>query len=126
MKMRHPIPLPPSELVGEDEWTGNHILPAGTLGSLSGTVEIDLDDGTVQSATLTGNTVFELPAVTADESEHLTLILTNGAGDIAITVTGVLWLGGEAPDLDDSNAAVNVIVLRGISGQWIADGGPAA
>jgi hypothetical protein len=125
MEMGHPTPSPGNKVTGV-HWLGNHTLKASDLGSKSGIVALSITDGPAQAATLTGNTTFTLPAITAGQTEHITLILTNADDDIAITVTGALWLGGQAPDLDDSDGAVNVITLRGIAGQWIADGDTAA
>lgn len=125
MKILHPSPGE-GEKVGQAEWEGGHILPAAALGNLSGTVALSISDGPAQAGVLTGNVTFTLPAVPAGRTEHITLILTNDDDGIAITVTGALWMGGEAPNLDGSKGAVNVIVLRAIGGQWIADGGPAA
>ncbi|MDY0073741.1 MAG: hypothetical protein RBR77_14005 [Thauera sp.] len=124
MKILHPSPGE-GEKVGQAEWEGGHILPAAALGNLSGTVALSISDGPAQAGVLTGNVTFTLPAVPAGQTEHITLILTNGDEGIAITVAGALWIGGEAPDLDDSDEAVNVITLRGIAGQWFADGGTA-
>lgn len=93
-------------------------VPAHALGSISGTVALDTDNGSVQTGTLTGGVTFTLPSVAANTTEHLTLILTN-AGSHSIAITGASWVSGAAPDLDDDC----IIVLRGTAAGWIADGG---
>lgn len=101
-------------------WDEPHdvVVPTHALGSISGSVSIDLTNGSVQTGALTGAVTFALPSVAANTTEHLTLILTN-AGTHAITVTGAAWVSGAAPDLGNDC----IIVLRGTSAGWIADGG---
>lgn len=115
MRLRH---LTTEAVVGGTEWNENHVLAAHSLGSISGSVSITLDNGSVQSGTLTGTTTFTLPSVASGTTEHLTLILGN-TGSHSITITGATWVTGAAPDLDDDC----IIVLRGTAAGWIADGG---
>lgn len=121
MRLRHKTTTAP---IGGAQWNEDHTLAAHALGSITGSVTIDLANGCVQTGTLTGNVTFTLPAVAAGTTEHLTLILTNdGTAGRAVTITGIQWVGGVAPAFDDSANAKNIIVLRGIDGAWIGDGG---
>jgi hypothetical protein len=124
MRLRHATT---TATIGAAQWNESHVLAAHDLGSISGTVTVSLENGSVQSGVLAGNVTFDLPAVAAGTTEHLTLILTNDAtAGRAVTVTGVQWIGGVAPTFDTAANAKNVIVLRGVSGVWIGDGGKFA
>lgn len=121
MRLRHATT---TATIGETQWNESHVLAAHALGGRVGVTPITLDNGSVQTATLTGNVTFTLPTVGAGTTEHLTLILSNNAtGGHAVTITGVQWVGGTAPTFDTSANAQNIIVLRGIGGAWIGDGG---
>lgn len=124
MRLRHATT---TAVIGAAQWNESHTLAAHDLGSISGTVSITLENGSVQTSTLTGNVTFTLPAVTSGTTEHLTLILTNdGTAGRAVTITGIQWVGGTAPTFDTAASAKNIIVLRGINGTWIGDGGKFA
>lgn len=124
MRLRHATT---EAVIGAAQWNESHTLAAHDLGSISGTVSITLENGSVQTGTLTGNVTFTLPTVTAGTTEHLTLILTNdGTAGRAVTITGIQWVGGTAPTFDTAASAKNIIVLRGINGTWIGDGGKFA
>lgn len=124
MRLRHATT---TAVIGATQWNESHTLAAHDLGSISGTVSITLENGSVQTSTLTGNVTFTLPAVTSGTTEHLTLILTNdGTAGRAVTITGIQWVGGTAPTFDTAASAKNIIVLRGINGTWIGDGGKFA
>lgn len=124
MRLRHATT---TAVIGATQWNESHTLAAHDLGSISGTVSITLENGSVQTSTLTGNVTFTLPAVTSGTTEHLTLILTNdGTAGRAVTITGIQWVGGTAPTFDTAASAKNIIVLRGINGTWVGDGGKFA
>lgn len=124
MRLRHKTT---TAVIGETQWNESHILAEYSLGNISGTVSITLENGSVQSATLTGNVTFTLPSVAAGTTEHLTLILSNdGTAGRAVTITGVEWFGGVAPTFDTAASAKNIVVLRGTNSGWIGDGGKAA
>ena len=109
------------------KWNKDHVLAAHSLGSISGSVSVSFNNGSVQTGTLAGNVTFTLPTVAAGTTEHLTLILTNDAtAGRAVTITGIRWVGGTAPTFDTAANAKNIIVLRGINGTWIGDGGKFA
>lgn len=99
------------------------------LGNISGTVALDLDYGSVQTATLTGNTILSLPLLTTSETVALTLILTNdGSHSIDIVASqGFFWVGTEAPELNQDDQARNILLFRGAYSEgWIGDGSPIA
>lgn len=124
MRLRHATT---TAVIGATQWNESHTLAAHDLGSISGTVSITLENGSVQTGTLTGNVTFTLPTVTSGTTEHLTLILTNdGTAGRAVTITGIQWVGGTAPTFDTAASAKNIIVLRGINGTWVGDGGKFA
>ena len=124
MRLRHKTT---TATISGPQWNEDHVLASHDLGNITGSVTIDLANGCVQTGTLTGNVTFTLPAVAAGTTEHLTLILTNDAtAGRAVTITGIQWVGGAAPTFDTAAAAKNIIVLRGINGAWIGDGGKFA
>ena len=124
MRLRHATTTAP---ISGTQWNESHVLAAHALGNITGSVSLTLDNGSVQTGTLTGNVTFTLPTVTAGTTEHLTLILTNdGTAGRAVTITGIQWVGGTAPTFDTAANAKNIIVLRGINGTWIGDGGKFA
>lgn len=124
MRLRHKST---TAVIGATQWNEDHVAAAHALGNLTGSVTIDLTHGSVQSGTLTGNVTVTLPTVAAGTTEHLTLILTNdGTAGRAVTIPGIQWVGGAAPTFDTAAAAKNIILLRGINGAWIGDGGKFA
>lgn len=97
------------------------------LGTISGTVNINLTNSDTQIGTLSGNTTIVLPALAAGQTRQLTLIITNSsAGGHAITVPSVAWIGQGAPQFNVAANARNILLFRGIDGLWIGDGGPVA
>ena len=124
MRLRHATT---TATISGTQWNESHVLAAHALGNITGSVSLTLDNGSVQTGTLTGNVTFTLPTVAAGTTEHLTLILTNDAtAGRAVTITGIQWVGGTAPTFDTAASAKNIIVLRGINGAWIGDGGKFA
>jgi hypothetical protein len=126
MKLRHKTT---TALIGGTQWNEDHSLPTHSLGSLGSTETIDLANGSVQIGTVDATVTITLPSIPTGTTEHLTLFLTNSGAGNAITITsaaGFEWLGGVAPELNDADAARNVLVFRGADGQgWVGDGGEA-
>lgn len=124
MRLRHKTT---AAVITGTQWNESHVLATHDLGNITGSVSLTLDNGSVQTGTLTGNVTFTLPTVAAGTTEHMTLILTNDAtAGRAVTLTGIQWVGGAAPTFDTAASAKNIIVLRGINGAWIGDGGKFA
>ena len=68
-----------------------------------GVVNLDISNGNVFNATLTGNTDFTL-SPTDNNANSLTLILSQGATVYTVTFpASVKWQGGEIPDLSEAN-----------------------
>lgn len=96
-------------------------IPAHALGNITGAVSIDLANGSVQSATLTGNVTITLPAVGAGVSERITLLLTqDGTGGRTVTI------GGEGCSVNLSPAARTVVERVGVTAGWYASSLPVA
>jgi hypothetical protein len=64
------------------------------LGNVSGTTSVDINNGTIQTCTMTANTFFEISSVTSGKS--VTLIITQGTGApyFASYSSTVLWASG--------------------------------
>lgn len=125
MKILHPLPGQ-GDKVTEAEWTGGHQLLATHLGTISGSVTLDVADGPKQLAEIDDALLLSLPVLPYGVSEQITLILTNDGAEHAVVVTGVKWVHGSAPDLDDDDEAQNILIFSGTSDGWIADGGKLA
>lgn len=122
MRLRHKTT---TAVISGPQWNEDHVLASHDLGNISGSVTIDLANGSVQRGVLTGNVTFALPTVPAGTAEHLTLILSNDStAGRAVTITLIQWVGGAAPTFDTGANAKNIIVLRGTNSHgWIGDGG---
>lgn len=83
-------------------------ITASVLGNISGATALDLNNGNVFTATVTGNTTlsFTNPAA-AGQTSFLTLILTNGGAFTTTFPGSIVWLGGTPPTLEASG--VNVL-----------------
>lgn len=97
--------------------TGGGVETLNALGSGSGTRAINLANGNVVSATLTGNTTFTFSGATASTACSFGLYLTqDGTGSRTVTWPGsVRWSGG-APTLSTGANAVDILVFETIDG----------
>jgi len=97
------------------------------IGSITAGTNADLEDGNVQSVTMTANTFdFGLTNALASNSSSLTLIVTNGGLATVTWLSGahdgggnaVKWAGGTAPTLTSSG--IDALVFTTIDGgtQW--------
>ena len=97
------------------------------IGSISAAANADLEDGNVQSVTMTANTFnFGITNALASQSNSLTLIVTNGGLATVTWLSGahdgggnaVDWAGGSAPTLTSSG--IDALVFTTINGgtQW--------
>ena len=121
MRLRHNTT---TAVIGGAQWNESHVLAEHDLGNISGSVSINLENGSVQSGVLTGNVTFTLPAVASGTTEHLSIILTNDStAGRAVIITGIQWIGGIAPTFDTAANEKNIIILRGTNAGWIGDGG---
>ncbi|MGB4957553.1 MAG: hypothetical protein WBO49_03830 [Candidatus Saccharimonas sp.] len=98
--------------------TGGGVETLNALGSGSGTRAINLANGNVVSATLTGNTTFTFSGATASTACSFGLYLTqDGTGNRTVTwPASVKWAGGTAPTLSTGASNVDVLVFETING----------
>lgn len=83
------------------------------LGEVTGATSIDLADGNVVVATLTGDPAFTFAASTANpgRAQSFTLVLQSTGGATVTWSSPVLWAGGAAPSLSAGAAAVDVFTF---------------
>ena len=98
------------------------------IGSITSATNADLEDGNVQTVTMTANTFnFGITNALASHSNSLTLIVTNGGLATVTWVSGahggggnaIDWAGGTAPTL--TNSGVDALVFTTSDGgtQWM-------
>lgn len=98
--------------------TGGGVETLNALGSGSGTRAINLANGNVVSATLSGNTTFTFTGATASTACSFGLYLTQDAtGSRTVTwPASVRWAGGSAPTLSTGANNVDILVFETING----------
>ncbi len=98
--------------------TGGGVETLNALGSGSGTRAINLANGNVVSATLTGNTTFTFSGATASTACSFGLYLTqDGTGSRTVTwPASVKWAGGTAPTLSTGASDIDILVFETING----------
>jgi hypothetical protein len=92
--------------------------------SVSGTVLLSPKLGSIQDLTVTGTTTFDL-AADFDSGESCTLHIQNPSSNAISWTSSILWIGGSAPSLNDSNGTYMVSVWRVGSNYYGAYGGRA-
>ena len=98
--------------------TGGGVETLNVLGSGSGTRAINLANGNVVSATLTGNTTFTFSGATASTACSFGLYLTQDAtGSRTVTwPASVKWAGGTPPTLSTGANDIDILVFETING----------
>lgn len=86
------------------------------IGNTGTAVTLALTNGTVQSATLTGNCTFTMPTAAAGKS--LLLYLSTGAGSFTGTFTGVKWPGGAAPTITATASKLDILTFSSDGANW--------
>lgn len=86
------------------------------IGNTSTAKTIDLTNGTVQTATLTGNCTFTMPTATAGKS--FVLYLNTGAGSFTATFTGVKWPTAGAPAITTTAARLDILSFSADGTNW--------
>lgn len=86
------------------------------IGNTSTAKTIDLTNGTVQTATLTGNCTFTMPTATAGKS--FTLLLKTGAGSFTATFTGVKWPTAGAPTITVTASKMDLLTFFADGTNW--------
>lgn len=86
------------------------------IGNTGTAKTIDLTNGTVQTATLTGNCTFTMPTATAGKS--FILILSTGAGSFTATFTSVKWPSNTAPTITTTASRWDILTFVADGTNW--------
>lgn len=86
------------------------------IGNTGTAKTIDLTNGTVQTATLTGNCTFTMPTATAGKS--FVLYLKTGAGSFTATFTGVKWPTAGAPTITATASKMDILTFFADGTNW--------
>jgi hypothetical protein len=86
------------------------------IGNTGTAQTIALTNGTVQTATLTGNCTFTMPTATAGKS--FVLLLKTGAGGFTAAFTGVKWPSAGAPTITATAAKMDIITFVADGSAW--------
>jgi hypothetical protein len=86
------------------------------IGNTGTSKTIDLTNGTVQTATLTGNCTFTMPTATAGKS--FILILSTGAGSYTATFTSVKWPSNTAPTITTTASRWDILTFVSDGTNW--------
>jgi len=94
-------------------------MEVNALGSITTTATINLENGNVHTATVTGNVtlVFSNPIASGDATSF-TLELTNGGSFTVTFPTAVDWEGGTAPTLTATGVDILVFYTRDGGTTW--------
>jgi hypothetical protein len=86
------------------------------IGNTGTSKTIDLTNGTVQTATLTGNCTFTMPTVAAGKS--FILILSTGAGSYTATFTSVKFPSNTAPTITTTASRWDILTFVSDGTNW--------
>lgn len=86
------------------------------IGNTGTSQTISLTNGTVQTATLTGNCTFTMPTATAGKS--FILILSTGAGSYTATFTSVKWPNNTAPTITTTASRWDILTFVSDGTNW--------
>lgn len=87
-----------------------------TIGNSSTATTIALDNGTVQTVTMTGNCTFTMPTLVAGKS--FILFVNSGSGGYTGTFTSVKWSSGSAPTLTASASKTDILTFACDGSYW--------
>ena len=93
------------------------------IGNTGTAKTIDLTNGTVQTATLTGNCTFTMPTATAGKS--FILILSTGAGSFTATFTSVKWPSNTAPTITTTASRWDILTFVADGTNWYGNSAQA-
>lgn len=100
--------------------TGGGQETVSALGNVSGSVSLNLANGNVFSATLTGATTFSFTGAASGKACSIALYLSQDAtGSRAVTwpaSSTLKWAGGAAPTLTTTASALDILVFETING----------
>ena len=110
-------------LAGKLSTTGGGKDAVSNLGSLTGTIGIDLANGNSFYGTLTGNTTFTMTGFTnAKECEFVLGIVQDSTPRSITWPAAVKWAGGTPPTISTASGARDVFVFRSRDGGTTIDG----
>jgi hypothetical protein len=87
-----------------------------TIGNTGTSQTLSLTNGTVLTATLTGNCTFTMPTATAGKS--FVLLLSTGAGSFTGTFTGVKWNTTGAPTITATASKLDILTFLADGTNW--------
>jgi hypothetical protein len=92
----------------------NYVESVVAIGETGASKTISLTNGTVQTATLTGNCTFTMPTATAGKS-FILLLKQDGTGSRTATFTGVKWSAAGTPTITATASRMDIL-------SFVADG----
>jgi hypothetical protein len=95
---------------------GDYIEGVVTIGNTGTAQTISLANGTLQTATLTGNCTFTMPTAVAGKS--FTLILSTGSGSFTATFTSVKWPNNTAPTITTTASRWDILTFVSNGTSW--------
>lgn len=94
----------------------NYVEGVVAIGNTGTAQTLSLTNGTVQTATLTGNCTFTMPTATAGKS--FVLILSSGAGSFTGTFTSVKWPSNTAPTITTTASRWDILSFFSDGTNW--------
>jgi collagen type VII alpha len=89
------------------------------LGNVAGTTVVNIANGTIQTATMTANTYFDISSVTSSKS--ITLVLTQGTGgNMFATFSSAVLFASAYKTLSTAAGAIDMINMVNIGGTFYA------
>jgi len=98
-----------SNALDQDDYAYHDDRTINDLGSVSGTTDIDLGDGTNVTATIAGATTFTVSGLISDSVNTITLLLTNAGAYTVTFPTGTTFNRDTAPILAASGNTIIVL-----------------
>lgn len=89
-----------------------------TLGDVTGSKAINLNNGLAISATITGATTFSFTNVPSSGSVVVLLQLTNGGSQTITWPTSIKWSGGTAPKLTATGTDIIILTTNNSGTNW--------
>jgi hypothetical protein len=95
----------------------NYVESVVAIGNTGTSQTIALTNGTVQTATLTGNCTFTMPTATAGKS-FILLLRQDGTGSRTATFTGVKWNVAGAPTITTTASKMDILTFVADGTNW--------
>jgi hypothetical protein len=100
----------------------NYGLTTQTLGSISGSVSIDIRNGNFVTATIAGATTFTFTNPLPSPNTSILILELTNAGSAAVVFPNIRWPGGITPTLTSSGVDVIVLVTDDAGSNWRGSG----